>query len=284
MIPPSFDYVAPDTLDDAIAALSGGGEDAKLLAGGHSLIPLMKLRLAAPSLLVDLRKLSDLRGVGKHNGGVRIGALTTHAEMSAADELGVAAVAAGLIADQQVRNRGTIGGSLAHGDPAGDMPAVLLASEGSVVARGPNGEREIAASDLFRDYMTTALADDEILTEVRLPSPEGWGFGYEKFTRRAEDWAMVGVCALVKQSGGQVEDARVAFTNMGRTPVRAEAAEAALRGQAASAESARKAAEQAAEGTDPPGDANATADYKRHLARVLTRRALEKAMGVGGAG
>jgi aerobic carbon-monoxide dehydrogenase medium subunit len=279
VIPPSFDYVAPDTLDDAIGALSGGGEDAKALAGGHSLIPLMKLRLAAPSLLVDLRKLTDLQGIRRENGGFRIGALTTHAQIAAAQELGVAAEAASLIADQQVRNRGTIGGSLAHGDPAGDMPGVLLAFEGSVVARGPSGEREIAASELFQDYMTTALADDEILTEVRLPSPEGWSWGYEKFSRRAEDWAMVGVCALVKERDGQVEDARIAFTSMGRTPVRAEAAEAALRGQAFSADSAGRAAEQAADGTEPAGDVNATPDYKRHLARVLTRRALETAMG-----
>ena len=279
MIPAEFDYTAPESLADAIGALVDGGEDAKLLAGGHSLIPLMKLRLAAPSLLVDLRRLDDLRGIRQDNGDFRIGAMTTHAQIAAADELGVTARAASLISDQQVRNRGTIGGSLAHGDPAGDLPGVLLAFEGSVVARGPSGEREIAATDLFRDYMTTALADDEILIEVRLPSPGTWSWGYEKFSRRAEDWAMVGVCALVKERDGQVEDTRIAFTSMGRTPVRAEAAEAALRGQPFSADSAKQAAEQAAEGTEPAGDVNATPDYKRHLARVLTRRALEQAMG-----
>jgi carbon-monoxide dehydrogenase medium subunit len=272
VIPPEFDYVAPDSLDEAIQALSQGGEDAKLLAGGHSLIPLMKMRLAAPSLLVDVRKLGDLRGIERQNGGFRIGALTTHAQVSQASELGVAAEAAGKIADQQVRNRGTIGGSLAHGDAASDMPAVLLATEGSVIARGPNGEREIAAADLFQDFLTTALADDEVVTEVRLPAMDGWKFAYEKFTRRAEDWAMVGVCAMVR---GDYEDVRVALTNMGTTPVRATAVEDALRGQGAGA--VAQAAEQAAEGTDPPGDLNATADYKRHLARVLTRRALEKA-------
>jgi carbon-monoxide dehydrogenase medium subunit len=272
VIPPGFDYVAPDSLDEALQALAGGGEDAKLLAGGHSLIPLMKMRLAAPSLLVDLRKLDDLRGVRRENGGFRIGALTTHAELERTAELGVAAHAAGKIADQQVRNRGTIGGSLAHGDSASDLPAVLLAAEGGVVARGPNGEREIAAGDLFRDFLETSLAPDEVITEVRLPAMDGWGFAYEKFTRRAEDWAMVGVCAMVR---GDYEDVRVALTNMGSTPVRATAVEQALRGQGGGA--VAQAAEQADQGLSPPGDLNATPEYKRHLARVLTRRALEKA-------
>ena len=276
MIPAPFEYVAPDSLDDAIRALAEGGEEAKLLAGGHSLLPLMKLRLATPELLVDLRKLSDLRGIRQAADGVEIGALTTHAEVAKASELGVAAHAAGLIADQQVRNRGTIGGSIAHGDPAADLPGVLLALEGSVVACGPDGEREIAASDLFQDYLTTSLRPDEIFTAVRLPSAEGWGFGYEKFTRRSEDWGMVGVCAVAKRQDGQVEDVRVALTNMGGTPLRAEAVESALRGQ--SVDSIASAAEAAAEGTDPPGDLNATPDYKRHLARVLTRRALAQAL------
>jgi aerobic carbon-monoxide dehydrogenase medium subunit len=277
VIPSGFDYRAPDSLDEAIQALAEGGEDAKVLAGGHSLIPLMKMRLAAPELLIDLRKLSDLRGIQRDNGAFRIGAMTTHAAVSEADELGVAALAAGKIADQQVRNRGTIGGSLAHGDSASDLPAVLLACDGSVVARGPNGEREIAASDLFVGFLTTSLNDDEIVTEVRLPAMDGYDFSYLKFTRRAEDWAMVGVCALVKAEGGQIEDARVAFTNMAATPIRAEAVESALRGQGVDA--IASAAESAADGTDPPGDLNATPDYKRHLARVLTRRALELATG-----
>ena len=278
MIPAGFDYTAPETLDEAAIALAEGGEDAKLLAGGHSLIPLMKMRLAQPSLLVDLRKLDGLRGISRENGGFKIGSLTTHAQVSGASELGVAAHAAGQIADQQVRNRGTIGGSLAHGDSASDLPAVLLACEGSVLVHSPNAEREIAAADLFEGFLTTSIGDHEILTEVRLPAMEGYGFAYDKFTRRAEDWAMVGVCALVKVNGGQVEDARVAFTNMAATPIRATAVEQALRGQGV--DSIASAAEQAAEGTDPPGDLNATPDYKRHLARVLTRRALEKAAGV----
>ena len=277
MIPSGFDYTAPDSIDEALKALADGGDGAKLLAGGHSLIPLMKMRLAAPALLIDLRKLSDLRGIQPGDASARIGALTTHHEVSQASDLGVAAHAAGQIADQQVRNRGTIGGSLAHGDSASDMPAVLLACEGSVVARGPGGEREIDAADLFKGFMTTALADDEIVTEVKLPTLPGYGFAYDKFTRRAEDWAMVGVCALVKTNDGAIEDVRVAFTNMAAVPVRAEGVEAALKGQ--SVDSIANASEVADEGLDPPGDLNATPDYKRHLARVLTRRALEKAAG-----
>jgi carbon-monoxide dehydrogenase medium subunit len=278
VIPAGFDYVAPESLDEAVQALAQGGEDAKALAGGHSLIPLMKLRLAVPSLLVDLRKVPGLRGVDRHDGGFKVGAMTPHAEVAAHEELGVAARAAGLIADPQVRNRGTIGGSLAHADPASDLPAVLLACDGQVVARGSSGERTIAAADLFEDYLTTSLGADEVITEVRMPAMEGFGFGYQKFNRRAEDWAMVGVCALVKKAAdGSCEEVRVGLTHMGATPLRASATEEALRGQALDAGSIESAAQQAAEGTDPPGDLNATPDYKRHLARVLTRRALAEA-------
>ena len=276
MIPAEFDYVAPASLDEALSALAGGGEDAKVLAGGHSLIPLMKLRLAAPTLLVDLGRIDGLRGV-QANGGLRIGAMTTHAELEDDGSLGLLSRAAGTIADRQVRHRGTIGGSLAHGDPASDLPAVLLAADGEVVARGPGGERTIRAADLFSDYLTTTLQPDEILTEVRMPSLEGWGFGHQKFNRRREDWAMVGVCALVRASDGVCEDVRIGLTNMGSTPLRARAAEEALRGQPLDAERIEAAADLAPEGTDPPGDLNATPDYKRHLARVLTRRALEEA-------
>jgi aerobic carbon-monoxide dehydrogenase medium subunit len=278
VIPAAFDYHRADSVDDAIRALADGGEDAKLLAGGHSLLPLMKLRFAAPSLLVDIGGLDELRGIDAENGDLRIGAGTRHAQLAEA-KAGLLAHAAGLIADQQVRNRGTIGGSLAHGDPASDLPTVLLAAEGSVSARGPGGERSIAAADLFQGYMTTAIAPDEVITEARVPKLSGYGWGYEKFTRRSEDWAMVGVCALVKVSDGQCEDVRVGLTHMGGTPLRAGAAEEALRGGAVDAERIAAAAEQAGEGTDPPGDLNATPDYKRHLARILTRRALEQAVG-----
>jgi carbon-monoxide dehydrogenase medium subunit len=278
VIPPEFDYVAPDSVEEAVRHLHENGEDAKLIAGGHSLLPLMKLRLAAPTLLVDLRRVPGLHGVQEDNGNLRIGALTTHSTLEDNPELGLVSRAAALIADRQVRNRGTIGGSLAHGDTAADLPAVVLACEGEVTAQGPGGTRAIAARDLFQDFLTTSLAHDEVLTEVRLPSPEGWSFGYEKFNRRAEDWAMVAVCALVKKAGdGSCEDVRIGLTHMGPTPRRAGAAEDALRGGALGAESISAAAEQAAEGTDPPGDLNATPEYKRHLARVLTRRALTTA-------
>jgi carbon-monoxide dehydrogenase medium subunit len=279
MIPAEFDYLAPDSLDGAITALSEGGEEAKLLAGGHSLLPLMKLRLAFPTLLVDLRRVPGLAGIEREDGAFRVGAMTTHHQV-ATGGLGLASAAAATIADQQVRNRGTIGGSLAHGDTASDLPAVLLAFEGEVTARGPGGERTIAASELFQDYLTTALLPDEVLTEVRLPAMDGYGFAYEKFNRRVEDWAMVAVCALVKKAGdGSCGDVRIGLTHMGPTPLRAGAAEEALRGGGLDADSIARAAEQAAEGTNPPADLNATADYKRHLARVLTRRALEEAAG-----
>ena len=280
MIPAEFDYAAPDTLDEALRLLSEGGEDAKLLAGGHSLLPLMKLRLATPSLLVDLRKVPGLEGVERQNGGWKIGALTPHAALERSQELGVLSRAAGTIADPQVRNRGTIGGSLVHGDPASDLPAVLLIAEGSVTVRGGGGERTINAAELFKDYLETAVGADEVLTEVQYPAMDGWGFGYQKFNRRSEDWAMVAVCAMVRSNGGTAEDVRVGLTNMASTPLRARGVEEALRGQSLSAESIAKAAEQAADGTNPPADLNASADYKRHLARVLTRRALEEAAGL----
>ena len=277
MIPAEFEYAAPESIEDAIAVL-GEDPEAKLLAGGQSLLPLMKLRLAAPSRLVDLRSVPGLTGIDRQGDGVRIGAMTRHADLQDADELGLIARVAGSIADQQVRNRGTIGGSLAHGDPASDLPAVLLAAEGEVTAQGPGGQRTIPAGELFQDYLTTALAPDEVITEVRVPVVDGWGFGYEKFNRRAEDWAMVGVCALVKKApDGSCEDIRIGLTHMGSTPLRATASEAALRGKGLEAEAIADAAEQAAEGTEPPGDLNATADYKRHLARVLTKRALTTA-------
>ena len=279
MIPLEFEYQAPATLEEAISLLAGGDEDVKVLAGGHSLIPLMKLRLAAPSLLVDIRKVPNLKGISSSNGDAKIGALTTHAEVEAGG-LGLTSQVAGTIADPQVRHRGTIGGSLAHGDPASDLPGVLLAAEGSVDVQGPNGSRTIAAADLFEDYLTTSVADDEIVTSVTIPRLDGYGYAYEKFNRRAEDWAMVAVAVWVNNEGGTVSDVRVGLTNMGSTPLRATAVEEALRGQSASADAIAKAADLAAEGTEPPGDLNASPDYKRHLARVLTRRALTKAAGL----
>jgi carbon-monoxide dehydrogenase medium subunit len=279
MIPAEFDYAVPDSLEEAITTLADGGEDAKLLAGGHSLIPLMKLRLAAPSLLIDLRKVPGLQGIQRENGSWRIGALTRHTELEHSPELGIVAQAAGTIADPQVRNLGTIGGSIAHGDPASDLLAVLLISDATVTLQGPDGQRTVAAGELFRDYLETAIEPTEVLTEVRLQALDGWGFGYQKFNRRSEDWAMVAVSAVVKQSGGVCEDVRIGLTHMASVPLRAHAAEAALRGLPLNDESIAQASEQAAEGTSPPADLNASEDYKRHLARVLCRRALQEAVG-----
>ncbi len=279
MIPVEFEYTAPETLDQAMGALREGGEDAKVLAGGHSLIPLMKLRLAAPQLLVDIRRVPGLSGIGRENGHFRVGAMTPHAVVAREGGLGLAAKAAGTIADPQVRHRGTLGGTLAHGDPAADMPAIVLAMEGVMTVRGQDGgSREVAAADFFEDYLTTAVGDDEIVTEIRLPAFDGYGHAYEKFNRRAEDWAMVAVGVLVRKAAdGSCEDVRVGLTNMGGVPLRATAVEEALRGQPLDAATIGRAAEQAAEGTSPPADLNASGEYKQHLARVLCRRALERA-------
>ncbi|MGH2856762.1 MAG: FAD binding domain-containing protein [Solirubrobacteraceae bacterium] len=278
MIPAEFDYTAPESLSDAIGALAGGGEDAKLLAGGHSLIPLMKLRLAAPSLLVDLRRVPGLHGVQREDGHWRIGAMTTHSTLEHSHELGLVSKVAATIADPQVRHRGTIGGSLAHGDAASDLPAAMLVCEAEVTLQGSDGQRTVAAADLFKDYLTTAVGHDEVLTEIRVPALDGWGVAHQKFNRRSEDWAMVGVTVAVKASGGACEDVRIGLTNMGSVPMRATAAEETLRGGDLSPERIAAAAEHAADGTNPPADLNASTEYKQHLARVLTRRAIEDAL------
>jgi aerobic carbon-monoxide dehydrogenase medium subunit len=279
MIPAEFEYTAAESLEGAITALVDGGEDAKLLAGGHSLIPLMKLRLAAPSLLIDLRKVPGLHGIERQNGNWRIGALTPYRKLEFSPELGIVSQVAATVADPQVRNRGTIGGSLAHGDSASDLPAAMLITEAEVTLQGAAGQRTVAAADLFLDYLTTSVAEDEVLTEIRVPVLEGYGSSYQKFNRRSEDWAMVGVCAVVKANGSTCEDVRIGLTNMGSTPLRANAVEDALRGQELSPENIAKAAELAAEGTRPAGDLNASTEYKQHLVRVLTRRAITDALG-----
>ncbi len=280
MIPAEFDYEAPDTLDEAIRMLDENGDEAKLLAGGHSLLPLMKLRLAAPALLVDLRKIPGLHGIQREDSSWRIGAMTPHADLERFPELGLISRVAGTIADPQVRARGTIGGSLAHGDPASDLPAIVLIGEGSLTLQGSGGQRTVAAADLFQDYMETAVGPGEVVTEIRIPTFDGYGHSYQKFNRRSEDWAMVAVSAVVKQTSDVCEDVRVGLTNMGSVPLRATAVEQALRGQPLNAESIAKAAEQAAEGTNPPADLNASSEYKSHLARVLCRRALTEAAGL----
>lgn len=277
MISADFDYAVADSVDDAIRLLGEGNGGAKLLAGGHSLLPLMKLRFTSPSLLVDMRKLDDLRGVQTGDDSFVIGALTRHAELQVRDDMGLIAAAASKIADQQVRNRGTIGGSLANGDAAADLPGVMLAYGAKLRVSGPDGRREIPVEEFFHGYLTTALAPGEVLTDIWVPSMVTYGWGYEKFNRRAEDWAMVGVCALVKATDGVCEDVRIGLTHMASTPLRATAAEDALRGRPLDAEHIAAAAEHAAEGTSPVGDLNATPQYKEHLARVLTKRALSTA-------
>jgi carbon-monoxide dehydrogenase medium subunit len=272
VIPAPFDYEVAGSVDDAIRLL-GEGEDAKLLAGGHSLLPLMKLRFARPTLLVDIGRLSDLAYVREAGDGIAIGALTRHHDLATSELLkeqcGILAYAAAQVGDPQVRHRGTIGGSAAHGDPASDLPTVLLALDAELVARGPDGERTIAAADFFRGFLETALGSREVLTEIRVPKLGGAGCSYVKFNRRAQDWATVAVAAIVSNGS-----ARVALTNMGPTPLRARGVEEAF----AAGGNPEAAAARAAEGTSPPSDTAGSADYRRHLATVLTRRALEKAL------
>jgi aerobic carbon-monoxide dehydrogenase medium subunit len=284
MIPSKFDYVRPSSLDEATRALADGGDDAKVIAGGQSLLPLLRLRLANPELLVDVGGLDELRGVTDEGDSLLIGARTTHYQLVhdplIAEHCGLLAEAAETVADPAVRHRGTLGGSLAHGDSAGDLPAVALALDATLIARGPGGGREIAAADFFVDYLTTALEPAEILTGIRVPKLAGWGYHYEKFHRTAQAWAIVGVAALVQRSNGQVANARIGLTNMGPVPVRATAAEAAATGAQASRDALQAAASRADEGTEPPGDLHGAPDYRRHLARVLTGRALAAAAGV----
>jgi carbon-monoxide dehydrogenase medium subunit len=284
MIPAKFDYVRPSSLDDALSALASGGEDAKVIAGGQSLLPLLRLRFSYPSVLVDVGGLDALRGVRDLGDALEIGALTTHYELTRdpliAAHCGLLAQAAGTIADPAVRHRGTIGGALAHADPAGDLPAVVTALDATLVATGPGGERTIAPADFFTDYLTTSLAAGEILTAIRVPKLDGWGYRYEKFHVTAQAWAIVGVAALARRANGHVAEARVGLTNMGSVPVRAHAVEAAASGAEASAAALAAAAAGADEGTSPPSDLRGAADYRRHLARVLTGRALAAAAGV----
>ena len=283
MIPAKFDYVRPSSADEAVRALASGGDDAKAIAGGQSLMPLLRLRLAYPERLVDLGGLDSLRGVRDLGDALEIGALTTHYEV-VRDPLirahcGLLAQAAATIADPAVRHRGTIGGGLAHADPAGDLPAVVTALDATLVAVGPSGSREIRPADFFVDYLTSSLAPGEILTSIRVPKLDGWGYRYEKFNVTAQAWAIVGVAAVARRSNGHVAEARVGLTNMGSVPIRAQATEAAAAGAEASAAGLAAAAARADEGTNPSSDLRAAADYRRHLARVLTGRALAAAAG-----
>jgi aerobic carbon-monoxide dehydrogenase medium subunit len=284
MIPASFDYIRPATVDDAVAALADAGDGAKVLAGGQSLLPVLRLRLAEPGLLVDVGGLDQLREIRQDGDALVLGAMVTHAAVASAEVVrqsaGLLAQAAATIGDRQVRHRGTIGGSLAHADPAGDFPAVMVALDAQFVLAGPGGRRSVPATEFFVDYFTTALAPDELLIEVRVPNLAGWGTHYAKVSRTAQAWATVAAAAAVRRANGTITDARVALTNMGPTPVRAGAVEQALIGAEASSDALAAAAGHAAEGTSPGTDTTASAEYRTHLARVLTRRALASAAGI----
>lgn len=286
MIPAEFDYIRPTSVEEAVANLVAGGEDAKVLTGGQSLMPLLRTRLSAPTVLVDCGRIDEMRGVRDDGDAIVIGAATTHFDVLhdplVAEHAPLVAQATATVADPAIRHRGTFGGSLAHADPAGDLPTVALALGAQMVVAGPDGRRTVPASEFFVDYFTSALEHNEVLVEVRVPKlGDGWGFDYQKFHRTAQAWAIVGVAAAVRRENGSIAEARVALTNMGPTPVRATAAEAALAGAPASADAIAAAAERAADGTSPTSDIHAQADFRQHLARVLTKRAVANAAGVG---
>jgi carbon-monoxide dehydrogenase medium subunit len=281
VIPLAFDYEVAESVDHAIELLGQHGDEAKLLAGGHSLLPIMKLRLAAPTVLIDLGRIDDLNYVRDEGDHLAIGAMTRHCDVERdailKEHCGLIAYTASLVGDPQVRHRGTIGGSISHGDAASDLPSALLALDANFVVKGPGGERTVAAGDFFEDYLQTTLAPDEVLTEIQVPKLGGAGWSYKKFNRRAQDWAVVGVAAVVERSNGSIGSARIGLTNMGSTPLRATAAENALSG--ADSSSIAEATGSADEGTSPSSDIAASDEYRRHLARVLSRRAVEEALG-----
>jgi carbon-monoxide dehydrogenase medium subunit len=285
VIPAPFAYARPTTVDEALQAVADGGEDVKIMAGGQSLIPVMRLRLAAPETVVDLGRVAELRGVRDDGDALVIGAMTTHHDVLVdpliARYAPLIAEATETVADRQVRARGTFGGALAHADPAGDLPAVALALDAEFVVAGPGGARRtVPAADFFVDYLTTALEEGELLVEIRVPKHEGWGAHYEKFQRVAQAWSIVAVAAVVRREDGRIAEARIGLTNMGPTPLRARAVEAALTGAEATSEVIASAARSAAEGTSPSSDLNGRADYRQHLAQVLTRRAVTAAAGL----
>ncbi len=283
MIPAKFDYVAPTSVEDALAALSQHGDDAKIIAGGQSLLPVLRMRLNAPEMVIDLGRIESLHGVRDDGDSIVIGAMTTHHEVRDSDLVRQHALllskAAAEVADPQIRHRGTFGGALAHADPAGDLGAPALALGAEFVIAGSGGTRTVAGDDFFVDLFETAVGEDEILTEIRVPKHTGWGAHYEKFVRVAHQWPIVAVGAAVRAEGGTIAEARIALTNMGSTPLRARGVEEALAGVPATEDGVAAAAARAAEGTNPPSDLNGDADYRRHLAGVLTRRAVLEAAG-----
>ncbi|MFG1907889.1 FAD binding domain-containing protein [Kribbella sp. NPDC048928] len=282
MIPVAFEYFAPATVDEALGLLREH-DDAKVLAGGQSLMPALRLRLAAPEVIVDIRKIDDLQGVRDDGDALVIGAMTPHSTVQSDPLVGehakLIALATATVGDPQIRHRGTFGGSLAHADPAADLPAVAVALDAEFVIAGADGRRTVPAAEFFQGVFSTALGEDELLVEVRVPKYTGWGAHYEKFNRVAQGWSIVSVAAAVRLEGGSIAEARVGLGNMGATPVRATAVEAALVGQPATADAVREAAARAADGTSPVSDINGDGEYRRHLATVLTRRAVLAAAG-----
>ena len=283
MIPTQFDYIAPTSVDEALAALAEHGDDAKVIAGGQSLLPVLRMRLNAPEVVIDLGGIEAIRGIREDGDELVIGAMTTHHAVLhdplVAEHAALLARAEHQLADAQIRHRGTIGGALAHADPAGDMGAPSLALGAEFVIAGPGGTRTVPADEFFVDLFETAIAEGELLTEIRVPKHTGWGAHYEKFVRVAHQWPIVAVAAAVRVEGGTIAEARVGLTNMGSTPLRARAVEEALVGQPATEDAVATAAARAAEGTNPPSDLNGAADYRTHLAQVLTRRAVLAAAG-----
>lgn len=284
MIPSTFEYQAPTSVADVVAALGSAPMGSKILAGGQSFIPVLKLRMADPELVVGLAKIPGLTGARMDGDDLVVGAMTTHAD-AAKDHLitehaPLLAQAAAVVADPQVRHRGTIGGATAHADPAGDIGPALLAMDATLVIAGPSGERRVSAEDFFIDVFTTDLDEDELLTEIHIPSFKGWSAHYEKFNRVAQQWSIVAAGALVRLEGDTIAEARIGLTNMGPTPLRARGVEAALAGCALEASAIADACASAGEGTDPQSDLNGDANYRKHLAVVLTRRAVLAAAGV----
>jgi carbon-monoxide dehydrogenase medium subunit len=283
VIPAAFDYVTPSTVEEAVAALAEAGEDAKVLAGGQSLLPVLRVRLAEPSTVVDLGRIAELRGVREDGDAIVIGAMTTHYDVQRDDlvrtHARLIAAATDTVADPQIRHRGTLGGAIAHADPAGDLLAPVLAMDAELIIAGPDGRRSVPASEFFVDFFTTALAPDEVLVGVRVTKHTNWGAHYEKFNRVAQAWSIVAVAATIRAENGTIAEAKVALTNMGATPIRASGVETALVGGPATAEAIRNAAQHAAESTQPTSDGNADAAYREHLAKVLTARAVTTAVG-----
>ena len=287
MIPAQFDYVAPESLEEALSVLAEAGDDAKVLAGGQSLLPVLRMRLNAPEKVVDLRRIPGLTDITEDGDHIVIGSMATHSAVVDSDLVKTHALllskTVAEVADPQIRHRGTVGGALVHADPAGDVGAAALALDAEFVIAGPGGAtRTVPASDFFVDLFETAVGEGELLTQVRIPKHTGWGAHYEKFVRVKHQWSIVAVAATVRvdqSAGGSIAEARIGLTNMGSTPLRATSVEDALVGQPATDEAVRKAATSAADGTNPPSDLNGDSDYRKHLATVLTRRAVLSAAG-----